>query len=100
MKVKSKVEVCGKPQLSVSAFLNLFNVLLALVCALVFLVPTANADEVGKNMWRLYNPNSGEYFYTGDEAEMRNLASLGWYLEGVGWVAPREGDPVYRLYFY
>ncbi|MDO4537834.1 MAG: hypothetical protein Q4B54_06690 [Coriobacteriales bacterium] len=49
-------------------------------------------------MWRLYNPNSGEHFYTGDGAEMRNLASLGWYLEGVGWVAPLEGDPVYRLY--
>ncbi|MDO4537198.1 MAG: hypothetical protein Q4B54_03470, partial [Coriobacteriales bacterium] len=70
----------------------------AVAASLLFAsVPVALA-ETGQNMWRLYNPNSGEHFYTGGEAEMRNLASLGWYLEGVGWVAPLEGDPVYRLY--
>ena len=50
-------------------------------------------------MYRLYNPNSGEHFYTGDLAERNNLISLGWNDEGIGWVAPAESyRPVYRLY--
>ena len=48
---------------------------------------------------RLYNPNSGEHFYTADDAEAENLRSLGWNDEGIGWVAPIVSDtPVYRLY--
>lgn len=49
-------------------------------------------------MYRLYNPNSGEHFYTSDTAERNQLASLGWNDEGRGWTAPREGKAVYRLY--
>ena len=50
-------------------------------------------------MYRLYNPNSGEHFYTSDMAERKNLVSCGWRYEGVGWVAPEtSGTPVYRLY--
>lgn len=57
------------------------------------------ADGPGAvNMWRLYNPNSGEHFYTASDVEMRAVAAAGWWLEGIGWVAPTEGDPVYRLY--
>ncbi len=60
----------------------------------------AIADETGSvEMFRLYNPNTGEHFYTGDEAERDNLKSLGWRFEGCGWVAPEHSDtPVYRLY--
>ncbi len=36
-------------------------------------------------MHRLYNPNSYEHFYTGDDAEAANLVSLGWNDEGVAW---------------
>ena len=49
-------------------------------------------------MWRLYNPNSGEHFYTGNTAERDHLVHVGWKSEGTGWTAPVKGDPVYRLY--
>ena len=48
---------------------------------------------------RLYNPNSGEHFYTESESERDYLASLGWVYEGAGWVGPKKSNtPVYRLY--
>ncbi len=51
------------------------------------------------SMYRLYNPNSGEHFYTADENERNNLVSVGWKYEGIGWTAPETSDkPVYRLY--
>ena len=49
-------------------------------------------------MFRLYNQWTYEHFYTADEAERDKLVSVGWTDEGVGWWAPLEGDPVYRLY--
>lgn len=50
-------------------------------------------------MYRLYNPNSGEHFYTSDSSEKSHLVSLGWNYEGIGWLAPKESAiPVYRLY--
>ena len=50
-------------------------------------------------MWRLYNPYTGEHFYTASEQERNALVSTGWRGEGVGWVAPlSSGTPVYRLY--
>ncbi len=51
------------------------------------------------DMYRLYNPNSGEHFYTADLNERNYLINLGWNDEGVGWVAPYSSRvPVYRLY--
>ena len=52
----------------------------------------------GQDMFRLYNPYSGEHFYTASGHERDVLVGLGWQDEGVGWVAPAEGAPVYRLY--
>ena len=50
-------------------------------------------------MYRLYNPNSGEHFYTANAAEKNYLASIGWNYEGIGWMAPASSKtPVYRLY--
>ena len=53
-------------------------------------------------MNRLYNPNSGEHFYTVDVKEKAALVALGWQDEGYGWVAPKGDaknvDKVYRLY--
>ena len=57
-------------------------------------------------MNRLYNPNSGEHFYTADIKEKEALVALGWNDEGYGWVAAKtpESDTdkakqaVYRLY--
>ena len=49
-------------------------------------------------MHRLYNPNSGEHFYTASAQERDYLDKIGWNYEGIGWYAPTEGDDVYRLY--
>lgn len=61
---------------------------------------TATFAIVGSiQMFRLYNPNSGEHFYTADQAEKNNLVSVGWRYEGIGWTAPEKSKtPVYRLY--
>jgi len=59
----------------------------------------AAASAAGVAMYRLYNPNSGEHFYTGSVSERDYLSSLGWRYEGVGWTAPASSNsPVYRLY--
>ncbi len=51
------------------------------------------------SMYRLYNPNSGEHFYTSNKDEKNNLTRLGWHYEGIGWNAPKVSNyPVYRLY--
>ena len=52
----------------------------------------------GINMYRLFNPNSGEHFYTGSQVERDNLVSAGWNYEGVAWIAPTSGTPVYRVF--
>ena len=51
------------------------------------------------SMYRMYNPNSGEHFYTGSMTERQNLEAAGWKYEGVGFTFPATtGKPVYRLY--
>ena len=60
-----------------------------------FRVSVVKADVLN----RLYNPNSGEHFYTADNEEKDALVKLGWQDEGIGWVSPTESStPVYRLY--
>ena len=50
-------------------------------------------------MYRLYNQNSGEHFYTAKEKEKNALVSYGWKYEGIGWYAPEKSStPVHRLY--
>lgn len=41
--------------------------------------------NVRNYMWRMYNPNSGEHFYTAADKEKNHLVSLGWRDEGVAW---------------
>lgn len=48
--------------------------------------------------YRLYNPNSGEHFYTQNAHEKETLYHAGWWYEGIGWNSPVAGTPVYRLY--
>ncbi|OTO21070.1 MULTISPECIES: hypothetical protein [Enterococcus] len=62
----------------------------------VALANTTEADAA--DMYRLYNPNSGEHFYTANLTEKNKVQSAGWRYEGIGWYAPNSGDPVYRLY--
>ena len=57
---------------------------------------TINATSA---MYRLYNPNSGEHFYTANEKEKDNVVAAGWNYEGVAWYAPLTSKlPVYRVY--
>ena len=51
------------------------------------------------SMYRMYNPNTGEHFYTGSMEERKMLEAAGWKYEGVGFTFPATtGKPVYRLY--
>ena len=60
---------------------------------------TFNIEANMVNMYRLYNPNSGEHFYTSNNTEKNNLVKVGWRYEGIGWKAPKiSNTPVYRLY--
>lgn len=50
---------------------------------------------------RVYNPNSGEHFYTKDADEYKRLVSYGWKGEGTAWSTPnvyRDEKVVHRLY--
>ncbi|MBV7391504.1 M60 family metallopeptidase [Enterococcus sp. ALS3] len=49
-------------------------------------------------MYRIYNPNNGEHFYTQSIQEKNELLKDGWRDEGIGWRVPMSGDPIYRLY--
>lgn len=61
-------------------------------------ITTRDIDKTNP-MFRLYNPNSGEHFYTKDMAERDYLSKLGWRYEGTGWTAPKTSKtPVYRMY--
>ncbi|WP_248923032.1 BspA family leucine-rich repeat surface protein [Olsenella intestinalis] len=62
--------------------------------------PAPSPSQGGKSsMYRLYNPYTGEHFYTASPVEKDHLANIGWSYEGIGWVAPeRSKSPVYRLY--
>ena len=55
-------------------------------------------DDRNQASYRLYNPNSGEHFYTQDQYERDVLYRQGWYKEGTGWYSPIEGEAVFRLY--
>lgn len=56
--------------------------------------PTSTND-----VYRMYNPNSGEHFYTMNFYEVTSLQNSGWHYEGVGWVSSTaKTAPVYRLY--
>ena len=59
----------------------------------------AQDSEESVAMYRLYNPLSGEHFYTSSESERDTCVAVGWSYEGVGWYAPAtSSSPVYRLY--
>ena len=49
-------------------------------------------------MFRMYDPNAGEHFYTGSVEERDGLVDAGWNYEGVAFNFPVIGSPVYRLY--
>lgn len=60
-------------------------------------VSTVQSGSV--DMLRLYNPYTGEHFYTAVPSERDHLVAVGWRFEGTGWIAPTSSStPVFRLY--
>jgi hypothetical protein len=58
-----------------------------------------NSHYKNAAMYRLYNPNSGEHFFTAKVGEKDILVNLGWKYESIPWDAPAVSDiPVYRVY--
>lgn len=58
-----------------------------------------SSGSAGVPMYRMYNPNTSEHFYTANTYERLMLIDAGWTYEGIGWYAPlSSGTPVYRLY--
>lgn len=63
------------------------------------MAPAADTSDSAQNVYRLYNPYSGEHLYTADLSEAKRIVGYGWRWEGVGWVSSTStGDPVIRLY--
>lgn len=58
----------------------------------------AQVEPTSGALYRLYNPNSGEHFFTLSAGEKSHLVKLGWHDENVAWNVPNNGDEVYRLY--
>lgn len=51
------------------------------------------------DMYRMYNPNTGEHFYTGSQVEKNDLIAAGWNYEGIAFsFSANSGAPVHRLY--
>ncbi|MGX7010571.1 hypothetical protein [Lactococcus cremoris] len=68
----------------------------AFIGASLLIGGVAHADT---NVYRLYNHNTGEHFYTTSGTEKNANVSAGWTYEGIGWVAPTtSSSPVYRVY--
>lgn len=60
-------------------------------------VLSIGTDEAA--VYRMYNPNSYEHFYTTNASERDNLIAAGWNYESIGWYAPaKSNEPVYRVY--
>ena len=61
---------------------------------------TVDPEPVANQMmYRAYNPNSGEHFYTASYGEIEAIVAAGWQYEGEAWTAPIMSTvPVYRLY--
>lgn len=51
---------------------------LAAVVALVTAMAAPATALAAQDMYRLYNPNSGEHFYTANVAERDSLRRVGW----------------------
>ena len=58
-----------------------------------------SADSTQSEIYRLYNKNTGEHFYTSSAFERDSVSKSGWSYEGVGWVSPKKSaTPIYRVF--
>jgi hypothetical protein len=70
----------------------------AVVAAGTFVSAPKASAATSTPVYRLYNPNTGEHFYTQSGTERNADIAAGWNNEGIGWNAPTAGTPVYRVY--
>lgn len=71
---------------------------LGLSLSFTAMVAFSTEADAAQTMHRMYNPNSGEHFYTANGIEKDILVRAGWNYEGTGWTAPDTGPNVYRMY--
>ncbi len=64
-------------------------------------IDQSHPDSVSQgkaNLYRLYNKNTGEHFYTLSDSERNQLLANHWNDEGEGWTTPKSSAyPIYRL---
>nr|WP_125194933.1 hypothetical protein [Lactococcus termiticola] len=58
---------------------------------------TFTEPDTGANVYRVYNPKSGEHLFTTSSYEKDSLLKIGWNYEGVPFHSGGS-TPVYRLY--
>ncbi|MTB65047.1 hypothetical protein GGG87_08570 [Streptococcus sp. zg-86] len=60
---------------------------------------SATNIAVDQVVYRLYNPNNREHFYTVSQNERDTLVRIGWgQYEGIAFTSPATGTEIYRLY--
>lgn len=69
-----------------------------LIGGAVLVQTDAHASTSTVPVYRLYNPYTGEHFYTASKTEGNSLVRIGWTYEGRGWQGKTSGTPVYRVY--
>lgn len=78
--------------------MSFFFIVLAIVCGMTLFPKPAYADD-NVAVYRLYDENTGEHFFTQSIDEANTLTNIWWTFEYVDWGTPAVGTtPVYRLY--
>lgn len=82
-----KMKFLGKVVVGLGVLLGVGGVALA-----------SGTDAEAAQLYRAYNPNTGEHLYTANAAEIPFVVKAGWRNEGYAWEAPSKGAPVYRMF--
>lgn len=69
-----------------------------LVKAVIKTPPKPIAKEKDGSVYRFYNSTTGDHLYTLSHDEAVSAQNNGWGYEGVGWISPKDGKAVYRLF--
>lgn len=82
-----KNSILGKVVVGLGILLGMSGVALA-----------SGTDAEAAQLYRAYNPNTGEHLYTSNASEIPFVVKAGWRNEGNAWEAPSKGTPVYRVF--
>lgn len=82
-----KIKFLGKIVVGLGVLLGVGGVALA-----------SGTDAEAAQLYRAYNPNTGEHLYTANASEIPFVVRAGWRNEGYAWEAPSKGAPVYRMF--